>query len=157
MRIDDMLGMQDVVTKDNVVAGSATVGGLIGTIVGNPLAGAAIGAAVGSGVSALFPTYSSMQANNVMINPAKLEIKPYWLEYHTPTQDEIDRIDAYYLYYGVPTRRIETMDIPSYLYNDHAYVQGDIHLDGAQAATVPIDKQQKIRSIFLQGVHVLGS
>lgn len=128
------------------------IGGLAGSVVGAPAIGSAIGSTVGTLASAMMPSYSHVQGSVSGVNFVTMGLKPYQLSLVTPRFEVGEKISDYYCFYGCKTMRQEALNIGSYLYNNHAYVKGDLQYNG----TIPIDKFIQIKNIFNVGVHILN-
>ncbi len=149
MDLENMLKIQELIGANNVQSASTTLGGLVGALAGAPAVGAAIGGIAGTVATSLLPQYSSVRSSMSGFNFAAVGRKPYWIELITPDAKTQKQLSDYYCYYGCATKRMEALNIPNYMYNNHAYVKGDLQYNG----TIPMDKFKKIQSIFAQGVH----
>lgn len=163
----DMSTMQMLNQSANVInstsvtgfttATGAVVGGVLGSIV--PGVGTTVGAGIGGAIGSLvggitnsfIPAYSTIKGASGGINFTVLQRKPYWIEYHCPTREELEKLDKIYKYYGCATNRTEPLNIKSYTYQGHAYVKGDLHYNG----TIPLKYFKDINAIFNKGVHIL--
>lgn len=153
--------LNNTINSTNIVGASAGIGTVVGGVVGSvvPGIGTAVGAMVGGSIGGLvggitnsfIPSYSTIRGNNASINFTVLNRKPYWLEYHCPTKDELIKLDAIYKYYGCATHRTEPLSIASYMYQGHAYVKGDLHYNGS----IGLKYFNQINAIFNKGVHIL--
>lgn len=153
---------QNTITSNNLTGGMTGAGVLVGSVVGSvvPGVGTAVGAGVGGMVGGLtgsildatIPTYSSVRASIQGLNFVKLNLKPYWIECIVPSRKELEELDKFYKYYGCATERTEPLDISSYMYENHAYVKGDLQYNDS----IPLDKFEIIKAIFNKGVNVLN-
>ena len=153
---------QNTITSNNLTGAMTGGGALIGSVVGSvvPGVGTAVGAGVGGAVGGLtgslldatIPTYSSVRASVQGLNFVKLNLKPYWIECITPTREELEQLDNFYKYYGCATHRTEPLNIANYMYQNHAYVKGDLQYNN----TIPLDKFEVIKGIFNKGVNILN-
>lgn len=146
MDINEMLELQ------NMGNTGMQVGGAVGAMVGQPIAGAAIGSAIGSAAAALIPSYSHVKGSMSGFNFVKSDYKPYQISLVTPDLPTATAISDWYCYNGCKTSRNEPLNIPSYMYENHAYVKGTIAYNG----TIPLDKFNQIKNIFQSGVHILN-
>lgn len=139
---------------NNITGLTTTAGTAIGAVVGGPVGatvGGAIGQLIGGITQSFIPNYNTIRGSNAGINFTVLNLKPYWLEYHRPTHEELYRLDKIYKYYGCATHRTEPLSISSYMYQGHAYVKGNLHYN----ETIPLKYFQQINNIFNRGVHIL--
>lgn len=154
-------GINNSLNSTNITGATAGIGTVVGGVVGSvfpvvgTMAGAAIGGSIGGligGITSSFiPSYSTIKSGNAGINFTVLNRKPYWLEYHCPTKDELIKLDAIYKYYGCATHRTEPLSISSYMYQGHAYVKGDLHYNDS----IGLKYFNQINAIFNRGVHIL--
>lgn len=154
-------GLNSTINSTNITGATAGVGTVVGGVVGSvvpvvgTMAGAAIGGAIGGLVggitSSFIPSYATLKGGNAGINFTVIQRKPFWLEYHCPTKEELVRLDAIYKYYGCATHRTEPLNIPSYMYKGHAYVKGDLQYN----SSIGLKYFSQINSIFNRGVHIL--
>lgn len=126
------------------------IGGAVGGIPG-AMVGGAIGSLIGGITNSFIPRYATVQNSSGALNFTVSNRKPFWLEYHCPTKEELMRLDKIYKYYGCATHRTEPLSISSYMYQGHAYVKGDLHFND----TIPLKYFQQINNIFNRGVHIL--
>lgn len=153
---------QNTITSNNLTGAMTGGGALIGSVVGSvvPGIGTAVGAGVGGAVGGLtgslldatIPTYSSVRASVQGLNFVKLNLKPYWIECYVPTVKELEELDKFYKYYGCATHRTEPLNIANYMYQNHAYIKGDLQYNN----TIPLDKFEVIKAIFNKGVNILN-
>lgn len=152
--MENMLNLQSLDSPTQVLTSTgALVGAGMGSLVGNPVGGAAIGAGIGTVVSNFIPQFNRVKGSTSGINFVTLGYKPFTIKLYEPTDAEAKNISDYYCYFGCKTSRKEALNIPSYLYENHAYVKGTLHYNN----TIPLDKFQKIQAIFSRGVHILGA
>lgn len=154
-------GLNSTINSTNITGATAGVGTVVGGVVGSvvpvvgTMAGAAIGGAIGGLVggitSSFIPSYATLKGGNAGINFTVIQRKPFWLEYHCPTKEELVKLDAIYKYYGCATHRTEPLNISSYMYKGHAYVKGDLQYNGS----IGLKYFSQINSIFNRGVHIL--
>lgn len=126
------------------------IGGAVGGIPG-AMVGGAIGSLIGGITNSFIPSYATVKNSNGALNFTVSNRKPFWLEYHCPTKEELMRLDKIYKYYGCATHRTEPLSISSYMYQGHAYVKGDLHFND----TIPLKYFKQINNIFNRGVHIL--
>ena len=136
--------LNNTINSTNIVGASAGIGTVVGGVVGSvvPGVGTAVGAMVGGSIGGLvggitnsfIPSYSTIRGNNASINFTVLNRKPYWLEYHCPTKEELIKLDAIYKYY-----------------QGHAYVKDDLHYN----SSIGLKYFNQINAIFNKGVHIL--
>lgn len=126
------------------------IGGAVGGIPG-AMVGGAIGSLIGGITNSFIPSYATVQNSNGALNFTVGNRKPFWLEYHCPTKEELMRLDKIYKYYGCATHRTEPLSMSNYMYQGHAYVKGDLHFND----TIPLKYFQQINNIFNRGVHIL--
>lgn len=153
--------LNNTINSTNVAGVTTGIGALAGGIVGSivpgigtaagAMIGGSIGGIVGGITNSFIPSYSTIKGSNAGINFTVLNRKPYWLEYHCPTKEELIKLDAIYKYYGCATHRTEPLSISSYIYQGHAYVKGDLHYN----ESIPLKYFQQINNIFNRGVHIL--
>lgn len=151
--ITEMLNLNNAGSSSQLSATGAVVGGGIGALVGQPIVGAAIGSGIGSVVSSFIPQYTHVRGSVSGINFVTLGLKPYSIKLFQPDDQEAKNISDYYCYFGCRTSRSEALNIPSYMYENHAYVKGTLHYN----SSIPIDKFQKIQEIFSRGVHIVDT
>ena len=154
-------GLNSTINSTNITGATAGIGTVVGGVVGSvvpvvgTMAGAAIGGAIGGLVggitSSFIPSYATLKGGNAGINFTVIQRKPFWLEYHCPTKEELMRLDAIYKYYGCATHRTEALNISSYMYKGHAYVKGDLQYN----ESIGLKYFSQINSIFNRGVHIL--
>lgn len=154
INIDTIMGQ---VTKGNVSVGSVggLVGGAIGAYVGGPT-GATIGSTVGANtekfILSALPKHTISNGSSNM-NYYKLNRKPYGIAYKRVKPDTAKQISDYYNYWGCKTSRREVMTYNNYMYQNHAFVKGEIEIKSRDA--VPINYQKQIQNIFNKGVHFI--
>lgn len=153
--------LNNTINSTNVAGATAGIGTIIGGVVGSAvpgvgtvagaMVGGSIGGLVGGITNSFIPSYSTIKGSNAGINFTVLNRKPYWLEYHCPTKEEIIRLDAIYKYYGCATHRTEPLNTASYMYKGHAYVKGDLQYN----ESIGLKYFSQINAIFNRGVHIL--
>lgn len=142
------------ISTGNIRGLTTTAGTAIGGLVGGPvgaMVGGSIGNLIGGFTESCIPKYQTIKGSSSSINFVGINRKPYWLEYHCPTKEELIKLDKIYKYYGCATHRTEPLSISSYMYQGHAYVKGDLHYN----ETIPLKYFQQINNIFNRGVHIL--
>lgn len=145
--INEMLDLNNMGSSSQLTA----VGGAIGMAVAG-VPGAAVGAGIGTVISKFIPQYNHIKGSVTGINFVTLGLKPYMIHLYEPNDTEAKAISDYYCYFGCKTTRTEPLNIPSYLYENHAYVKGSLHYNGS----IPLDKFQKIQNIFKNGTHIIS-
>jgi len=144
--LTQMLELNNLGSGGQLAGTGAMIGGALGGV-----PGAAIGAGIGTVVSNFIPQYSHIKGSVTGINFVTAGLKPYYMRLYEPEDSEAKAISDYYCYFGCKTSRTEEMNIPSYMYNNHAFVKGSLHYNGS----IPLDKFQKIQNIFKNGVHII--
>lgn len=150
--LNDMLDLNQMADNGQLAAAGSAVGGAVGAAFGQPLAGSMIGSAVGTMAASLIPQYSHVRGSVSGINMVTMKQKPYMLMIVEPTDEAAKAISDQCCYYGCATARTEPLNIPNYMYENHAFIQGDLHYNGS----IPLDKFKVINQIFNQGVHILN-
>lgn len=138
----------------SVESGATAIGTIAGTLIGGRaggLMGMAAGNVIGSIISSTLPTHT-ISAGSGNMNYYKVNRKPYGIKYVYPDALSLMQLNDYYCYWGCKTTKREILTIPSYMYQGHAYVKGDLELRTSQ---VPINYQTVIYNIFKQGVHFI--
>lgn len=155
MDINRMVGLQNNLTQSNyegaLSSGGALVGGAIGAAFGAPIAGAVIGQQVGRVAGSLLPQYTTVKGSTSGINFVPMGYKPYLIKVVRPTEREEKDISDNLCYWGCPSARTEALNIPTYMYEGHAFVKGDLHYNG----TVPLNEFNEVAKIFARGVHFI--
>lgn len=152
MDLEKMLSIQNLSDSNNLSSAGSAVGGLIGSFVGQPILGSAIGSVAGTFATALIPSFSHVHGSVSGVNFVTLNLKPYQISLIEPDIDTAKNISDYYCYYGCKTTRSEPLNISNYLYNNHAYVRGELQYN----STIPLDKFNEIKKIFSNGTHILN-
>lgn len=151
----------NIINSTNVTGVTTGVGAMVGGAIGSAIPGVgtmagsmiggSIGGLVGGLTSSFIPSYSTIKGSNVGINFTTFNLKPYWLEYHTPTKEELIKLDAIYKYYGCATHRTEPLNTANYMYQNHAYVKGDLQYNNS----IGLKYFSQINNIFNRGVHII--
>lgn len=150
--IEGMLNLQNLGSPSQLSATGSVIGGVVGTAFGQPILGSVVGAGIGTVAGNLIPSYTHIKGSVSGVNFVALNLKPYMITLVEPTDDTAKNISDYYCYFGCKTKRLEALNIPDYMYQGHAYVQGLLQYNGS----IPLDKFQKLQSIFANGVHILN-
>lgn len=133
-------------------AGSG-IGMAIGSAFGAPTLGAGIGSTIGTVASNFLPQYNHVKGSSSGVNFVKMGLKPYLITLYQPDDLTAKALSDKFCYYGNKTSRIVPLNINSYVYENHAFVKGDLQYNGS----IPLDKFAQINKIFSSGVHILNS
>lgn len=154
LNLNRSLDTQSGGAQNAIVESGGLIGGAIGAYFGNPVAGATIGKGVGTVIASAIPTYESVRASVQGVNFVGMKKKPYFLQIHRIHPSELKNLDKIYKYYGVESKQTKTLNLSEFMYQGHAFVQGDLEAT-SRGSQCPLHRFQQINQIFRKGVHIL--
>lgn len=154
LNLNRSLDTQNGGAQNAIVEGGEILGGAIGGYFGSPIVGSAIGKGLGTVIASAIPTYESVRASVQGVNFVGMKKKPYFLQIHRIHPSELKNLDKIYKYYGVESKQTKPLELSEFMYNGHAFVQGDME-PMSKGSQCPLHRFQQINEIFKKGVHIL--